>query len=107
MLTEDPSVNRLVCTFIIFEHALLVIDLQCLVQEDTYQLWKTICSNKLLASVQFILFMNKFDILVSKLRSGVRFDRYVTRYKSGDGPLDDPDKVAKCTPLDQVVCLPH
>ncbi|KLO16117.1 G-alpha-domain-containing protein [Schizopora paradoxa] len=73
-LAEDPTINRL---------------------EDTYQLWKTICSNKLLASVQFILFMNKYDILVSKLRSGVRFERYVTRFKSDDKPLDSPEKVAK------------
>lgn len=93
-LTEDPSVNRLVCFPIDFCVAL--IDLTSTIQEDTYQLWKTICSNKLLASVQFILFMNKFDILVSKLRSGVRFNRYVTKYKTDDGPLDIPEKVAKC-----------
>lgn len=37
---------------------------------DTYDLWKTICQNKLLSGATFILLMNKCDILRTKLKSG-------------------------------------
>ena len=40
-LAEDRRVNRL---------------------EDSYQLWKTICSSKLLGKAQIILFLNKIDL---------------------------------------------
>ena len=30
--------------------------------------------------MEFILFFNKYDVLVSKLRSGIRFSNYVTNY---------------------------
>jgi hypothetical protein len=46
-LAEDRMVNRL---------------------EDSFNLWKEICSNKLLAKVQFILFLNKCDLLAAKLK---------------------------------------
>lgn len=58
-LAEAPEVNRL---------------------EDTFTLWKTICASKLLASVSFVLLLNKVDILQQKLESGVRFGRYVKSY---------------------------
>lgn len=35
-------------------------------------LWKSVCSNKLLANVDLVLFLNKCDILERKLRDGVR-----------------------------------
>ncbi|PCH44967.1 G-alpha-domain-containing protein [Wolfiporia cocos MD-104 SS10] len=61
VLLEDRSVNRLL---------------------DTFILWKTICSSKLLVNTTFILLLNKSDILKAKLESGVSFSRYVKSYKS-------------------------
>ncbi|EPQ53703.1 guanine nucleotide binding protein alpha subunit [Gloeophyllum trabeum ATCC 11539] len=65
VLTEDRSVNRL---------------------EDSVLLWKAICSNKLLANVELVLFLNKCDILDQKLKSGVRLAKYVRSF--GDRPND-------------------
>lgn len=59
-LAEDRSVNRL---------------------EDSLLLWKSVCASKLLANVDFILFLNKVDILSAKLRSGVRVQKYVKSYR--------------------------
>lgn len=50
-LAEDRRVNRL---------------------EDSYLLWKSVCSCKLLARTQIILFLNKCDLLQAKLMRGVR-----------------------------------
>lgn len=50
-LAEDRRVNRL---------------------EDSYLLWKSVCSCKLLARTQMILFLNKCDLLQAKLMRGVR-----------------------------------
>ncbi|GJJ15916.1 hypothetical protein Clacol_010195 [Clathrus columnatus] len=58
-LAEAPEVNRL---------------------EDTFKLWKIICSSPLLTSVSFVLLLNKVDILQQKIDSGVRFGRYVKSY---------------------------
>ncbi|CAL1698353.1 unnamed protein product [Somion occarium] len=55
-LAEDRRVNRL---------------------EDSYALWKMICSSKLLAKTQIILFLNKCDLLEKKLRSGVKVNKFV------------------------------
>ncbi|KAK0435350.1 heterotrimeric GTP-binding alpha subunit [Armillaria borealis] len=65
-LEEDPRVNRL---------------------EDSLQLWRMICENKLLANCALILFLNKKDILVKTLASGVSVKRYVTSYND---PNDAP-----------------
>lgn len=59
-LAEDRSVNRL---------------------EDSLLLWKSVVSNRLLADVDFILFLNKVDILSAKLRSGVKVQKYVRSYR--------------------------
>ncbi|KAF8882175.1 guanine nucleotide binding protein, alpha subunit [Gymnopilus junonius] len=59
VLAEDESVNRLT---------------------DSLRLWQTICSNKLLAEVEFVLFLNKLDILDAKLKAGVQFSSFVTSY---------------------------
>ncbi|KAJ7484350.1 guanine nucleotide binding protein, alpha subunit [Mycena latifolia] len=59
VLAEDRTVNRL---------------------EDSVLLWKAVCTNKLLASVDLVLFLNKCDILARKLASGVRLARYVRSY---------------------------
>ncbi|OJA09485.1 hypothetical protein AZE42_05856 [Rhizopogon vesiculosus] len=65
VLSEDRSVNRL---------------------EDSVLLWKAVCSNKLLANVDLVLFLNKCDILDAKLSSGIRLSKYVRSY--GDRPND-------------------
>ena len=39
-----------------------------------------VCSNKLLASVELVLFLNKVDILESKLRSGIPFSSFFPAY---------------------------
>ena len=49
-LAEDKRVNRL---------------------EDSYQLWKMICSNKLLHKAQIVLFLNKCDLCKFSLESSV------------------------------------
>ncbi|KDR68446.1 hypothetical protein GALMADRAFT_231412 [Galerina marginata CBS 339.88] len=59
VLAEDESVNRLT---------------------DSLRLWQLICSNKILAGVEFVLFLNKLDILDAKLKSGVQFSSFVTSY---------------------------
>ncbi|KIM43926.1 hypothetical protein M413DRAFT_17870 [Hebeloma cylindrosporum] len=66
-LEEDSRVNRL---------------------EDSVQLWKDICSNKLLANANLILFFNKKDVLTATLASGVQVKKYVPTY--GDLPNDVP-----------------
>ncbi|CCM02500.1 uncharacterized protein FIBRA_04602 [Fibroporia radiculosa] len=65
VLLEDRSVNRLA---------------------DSFDLWKTICTSKLLAMTTFILLLNKSDVLKAKLDAGISFARYVKSYK--DGPND-------------------
>lgn len=62
-------------------------------QEDSVYLWKAVCSNKLLAHVELILFMNKCDILDAKLRSGIRLAKYLRSF--GDRP-NDLENAQKC-----------
>ncbi|KAJ6463512.1 guanine nucleotide binding protein, alpha subunit [Mycena sanguinolenta] len=50
-LAEDRRVNRL---------------------EDSYMLWKSVCSCKLLARTQLVLFLNKCDLLQAKLMRGAK-----------------------------------
>ncbi|GLB39250.1 putative G-alpha-domain-containing protein [Lyophyllum shimeji] len=58
-LAEDPEVNRL---------------------EDSINIWKYIVSNKLLKNTNIILFMNKIDLMKTKLESGIRFADFVVSY---------------------------
>ncbi|KAF8651605.1 hypothetical protein AX16_004672 [Volvariella volvacea WC 439] len=58
-LTEDDGMNRLT---------------------DSIQLWQDLCSNKLLSNIELIIFLNKLDVLDSKLKAGVRFADYVVSY---------------------------
>ncbi|KAF9011208.1 guanine nucleotide binding protein, alpha subunit [Cyathus striatus] len=71
VLAEDPCVNRL---------------------EDTLLLWKSVVSNKLLANVSIILFLNKVDLLQAKIDAGVRLNKHMMSY--GDRP-NDFDSIAK------------
>ncbi|KAH7910974.1 guanine nucleotide binding protein, alpha subunit [Hygrophoropsis aurantiaca] len=61
VLQEDPSVNRLA---------------------DSVLLWKTIVSNPLLKKTDLVLFLNKCDILRAKLNSGIRLGDYIVSYGS-------------------------
>ncbi|KAJ7735718.1 guanine nucleotide binding protein, alpha subunit [Mycena metata] len=65
VLAEDDRVNRL---------------------EDSMILWKIIVSSPLLKNANLILFLNKCDILKTKLASGIKLSDYVTSY--GDRPND-------------------
>ncbi|KIJ63005.1 hypothetical protein HYDPIDRAFT_134688 [Hydnomerulius pinastri MD-312] len=58
-LQEDPRVNRL---------------------EDSFILWKAICSSKLLSRTTLIIFLNKIDLLEKKIASGVMINRYLPSY---------------------------
>ncbi|KAF8807879.1 G-alpha-domain-containing protein [Phlegmacium glaucopus] len=71
VLLEDPRVNRL---------------------EDSLFLWKSVVSNKLLANVDIVLFLNKCDLLQAKLEAGVRLNQHMISY--GDRP-NDYDSVSK------------
>ncbi|KAF7374433.1 hypothetical protein MSAN_00327400 [Mycena sanguinolenta] len=70
-LAENPAVNRLA---------------------DSLKLWRTICSNKLLTTVEFILVFNKVDILTRKIQSGIRFAEHVASY--GNKP-NEPNDIIK------------
>ncbi|KIP09895.1 hypothetical protein PHLGIDRAFT_28734 [Phlebiopsis gigantea 11061_1 CR5-6] len=65
VLDEDPMVNRL---------------------EDSVLLWKSIVSNPLLSKTSLVLFLNKIDILKSKLDNGIKLGHYIVSY--GNRPND-------------------
>ncbi|KIK55033.1 hypothetical protein GYMLUDRAFT_62818 [Collybiopsis luxurians FD-317 M1] len=71
VLAEDRTVNRL---------------------EDSVLLWKSVCSNKLLANVDLVLFLNKCDILDVKLKAGVRLAKYVRSYGDRANDLETTSK---------------
>ncbi|KAJ2923596.1 hypothetical protein H1R20_g13498, partial [Candolleomyces eurysporus] len=64
-LLEDSRVNRL---------------------EDSFLLWRTVCTSRLLLRASLILFMNKCDLLKRKLKSQVKVKNYLPSY--GDRPND-------------------
>lgn len=57
-------------------------------------LWKSVVSNQLLANTNLVLFLNKCDVLRSKLRAGIRLGKYVISY--GDRP-NDFEHASECT----------
>jgi len=71
-LLEDNRVNRL---------------------QDSYELWKQVTSNKVLAKTQIILFLNKYDLFVKKLNRGVKVRDYISSY--GDRE-NTPEVAVKC-----------
>jgi guanine nucleotide-binding protein alpha-1 subunit len=71
-LREDRKVNRL---------------------EDSYLLWRTVCSSQLLAKIQIILFLNKCDLLQTKLKRGILVKNHIRSYGNGS---NDPVSVTKC-----------
>lgn len=64
-LLEDSRINRL---------------------EDSFLLWRSVCSSRLLRKASLILFMNKCDLLRRKLKAGVKVKNYLPSY--GDRPND-------------------
>ncbi|OBZ77697.1 Guanine nucleotide-binding protein subunit alpha [Grifola frondosa] len=65
VLAEDENVNRV---------------------EDSVLLWKSICSNQLLGKTNMILFLNKVDIFMAKLKAGIQFGKFIISY--GNRPND-------------------
>ncbi|KAI0324728.1 G-alpha-domain-containing protein [Cubamyces sp. BRFM 1775] len=59
LLQEDRRVNRL---------------------EDSFLLWKAIIQSKLLAKCIIVLFLNKYDLLEKKLRSGIQVRKYLPSF---------------------------
>jgi hypothetical protein len=72
-LLEDSRVNRL---------------------QDSYELWKQVTSNKVLAHTQIILFLNKYDLLAKKLKRGVKVRDYISSYGERE---NTPEVAVKCT----------
>ncbi|KAJ6602266.1 guanine nucleotide binding protein, alpha subunit [Mycena sp. CBHHK59/15] len=70
-LEEDPTVNRLA---------------------DSFALWTTIVSNKLLQTANLILFLNKSDIMQAKLSAGIRLSDHVPSYGLRPNDLDSASK---------------
>lgn len=60
--------------------------------EDTFLLWKDVVSNRLLAKVIIVLFMNKIDVLNAKINSGVDVRKYVPRF---EGNVKSADEVTR------------
>ncbi|KAI0347879.1 G-alpha-domain-containing protein [Trametopsis cervina] len=82
VLAEDTKYNRL---------------------QDSLELWKLVVSNKLLANVNIILFLNKCDLLKKKLESGVKLKHHLPGYR--DRP-NDYESVSKCDPLSpSILCM--
>ena len=46
--------------------------------------------------MEFILFLNKYDVLRAKLRAGIRFADYVVNYDDQNGTKNDADTIARC-----------
>lgn len=65
-------------------------------QADSLDLWTSVVSNKLLEKTNLILFLNKVDILQSKLASGIRLVDFYPAY--GLRP-NDYDSASRCTPV--------
>jgi len=74
-LLEDGQVNRL---------------------QDSYELWKQVTSNKVLAHTQIILFLNKHDLLVKKIERGVKVRDHISSYGERE---NSPEVAVKCTCL--------
>lgn len=64
--------------------------------QDSYELWKQVLSNKVLARTQIVLFLNKYDLLVKKLNRGVKIRDYISSYGERE---NTPEVAIKCTCL--------
>ncbi|KAJ7608800.1 guanine nucleotide binding protein, alpha subunit [Roridomyces roridus] len=70
-LVEDPTVNRLA---------------------DSFKLWTSVVSNKLLQQTNMILFLNKVDIMHAKLASGIRLSDFVDSYGRRPNDFDSASR---------------
>jgi hypothetical protein len=61
---------------------------------DSLLLWQAICSSKLLSKVQFILFLNKCDLLVHKLKRGAT--KVQDYFPDFGNQINDVKTVAAC-----------
>jgi hypothetical protein len=61
-------------------------------QEDSLLLWQVINASKLFSKTEIVLFLNKCDILTTKLKMGVRFKDYVPGYEG----TNTMDGVTRC-----------
>lgn len=66
-LLEDPGVNRL---------------------EDSFLIWRAIVSSKLLAKTTMIVFLNKCDLLKKKIKAGVRIKKYLPSFGDRENELN-------------------
>jgi len=66
-LVEDPRVNRI---------------------QDSLNLWKAVSTSTLLKQADFILFLNKCDLLKRKLEAGVRITDYINRFQGDDQTVE-------------------
>ncbi|KAJ7061270.1 G-protein alpha subunit [Mycena amicta] len=73
-LTEDPSINRL---------------------EDTLLLWKAIVGSKLLGKITLIVFLNKCDLLKRKLQSGIMVNKYMISFGNRENEVGTVVKYLK------------
>ncbi|KAJ7664916.1 guanine nucleotide binding protein, alpha subunit [Mycena rosella] len=71
VLAEEPTVNRLA---------------------DSFKLWTSIVSNKLLQRTNMILFLNKVDIMHAKLASGIRLSDFVDSYGRRPNDFDSASR---------------
>lgn len=76
-LAEDNKANRLVSP-LVYSHQ-LAQNLTSF-QQDSMELWQTVCRSKLLANSTFILLLNKADLLFAKLKT-VQFADHVPGYE--------------------------
>lgn len=104
---EDPTVNRVQDTLHLWQSAysLSLINPQTTASFIKYKNIKNnhesmplvvltgVCSSLLLSKVDFILFLNKCDILKSKIHRGIPFKDYVTSYQ---GP-ETFEALIRCT----------
>lgn len=85
VLAEDNTVNRLVSLNYTLNQHDSPIPIPYM-QEDSVLLWKSIISNPLLKDTNVVLFLNKCDILKTKLASGIKLGDWIVSY--GDRPND-------------------
>lgn len=81
-LAEDRRVNRL---------------------EDSYLLWRSVVACKLLSKTQVILFLNKCDLLESKLKRGIRIRENVPTYGERKNDLPTAIKCMLSTNLEVLI----
>ena len=63
---------------------------------DSLLLWKAICNSKLLSKIQFVLFLNKCDLLSRKLKRGSA--RVQDHFPDFGDQSNDLKTVARCEP---------